>query len=75
MVVLALGEFLERKAPTSCVKPTAISMESLSVGHSKTRKEEDENLECNDLMCEGLVDQMGKKGGCGMSNDLIMKKM
>ena len=73
MVALALGEFSERKAPTSCVKPTAISMESSSVGRS--RKEEDENLERNDLMCEGLVDQMGKKGGCGMSDNLITKKI
>ena len=35
-VALALGEFSERKAPTSRVKPTAISMES-SVGRSRRR--------------------------------------
>ena len=35
-VALAFGEFSERKAPTSRVKPTAISMES-SVGRSRRR--------------------------------------
>ena len=35
-VALALGEFSARNAPTSRVKPTAISMES-SVGRSRRR--------------------------------------
>ena len=38
-------------------------------------KEEDEDLERNNFMRERLVDEMGEKGGCGMTDDLIMKKM
>ena len=37
-------------------------------------KEEDEDLERNDFMHEGLVDKMGEEGGRGMTDNIVRKK-
>ena len=46
MVALALGKFLERKAPTSCVKPMVISNGIIC----RSFKEEDKDLESNNFI-------------------------
>ena len=68
--MLALGEFSVRKS-SNLASETNGDFDGVVCW---SFKEEDEDLERNDFMRERLVDKMGEKGGCGMTDDLIMIK-